>query len=178
MIDPAFWLDEEMAELSAHARLLFIGMWGICDDNYATLPNKPKWISAQVFPYEEVDIRGLLGELSGSGRVVVFQHENKEYFWIKNFFKYQKVEKPSLPKYPPYKAINKSSRGVVGEGLVRARSKDKISKDKKREVKLSQAKRSEASETKVSAELCSGFDKSFKDILNGTIKGKIEDTPF
>lgn len=170
MIDPAFWLDEDLAELSAHARLLFIGMWGICDDNYATLPNKPKWIAAQIFPYEKIDIKKLLGELSGSGRIVVFQHEDGEYFWIKNFFKYQKVEKPSLPKYPPYKAINKDSRVVVGEELVNSRTKVKISKDKKSKEKISQEKRIFSVSNETGEQSSRHLKNKFIFDLNGIIK--------
>ncbi len=136
MINPEFWLDEELAKLSPYARLLYIGLWAICDDNYATLPCRPEWIKAQVFPYEEVSIRGILGELSGSGKLVKFAINGKEFYWIKNFFKYQKVEKPSLPKYAEYKPEfevrekqSVSSRGVVvAEVKIR---KVKISKDKK-----------------------------------------------
>ncbi len=102
MIDPEFWLDEDLAKLSAHARLLYIGLWNICDDNYATFPEKIGWLKIQIFPYEEVDIKKLLQELSGSGRILRFDSKGEKFYFIKNFFKYQRVEKPSLPKYPKY----------------------------------------------------------------------------
>lgn len=57
MLNPEFWLDEEIAKLSPHARLLYMGLWGICDDNYATFPNRVEWIKAQIFPYEIVRSR-------------------------------------------------------------------------------------------------------------------------
>ena len=55
MLNPEFWLDEELAKLSPYARLLYMGLWGICDDNYATFPNRPEWVKAQIFPYEKTD---------------------------------------------------------------------------------------------------------------------------
>ena len=131
MLNPDFWLDEEIAKISPLARLLYQGLWGICDDNNATLPNRPEWIKAQVFPYESVNTPQLLGELSGIGKVILFSHENKEYWYIKNFFKHQRVEKPSKEKYPPFIEANSiSSRGGVGEELGSPPAEDKIREEK------------------------------------------------
>jgi len=103
MVDPEFWLDEELSKLTAHARLLFIGTWNVCDDNYATFPNKPGWLKIQIFPYEEVNIQALLTELSESGKIIPFTgRDGCSYFYIKNFFKYQIINRPSKPKYEPY----------------------------------------------------------------------------
>lgn len=103
MIDPEFWLDEDLARLSAHARLLFIGTWNICDDNYATFPNKIGWLKYQVFPYETVNIPALLNELSRSGHIIRFVgKDGNDYWYIKNFFKYQIINRPSKPKYQPF----------------------------------------------------------------------------
>lgn len=114
MIDPEFWLDEELAKLSAYARLLFIGLWNICDDNYATFPAKIGWLKIQIFPYEEVDISKLLDELSTSTRILPFEDSGEKFFYIKNFFKYQRIDRPSAPKYPKYP-------GGLDEGSMRAR---------------------------------------------------------
>lgn len=62
-IKPAFFLDEELAELSAHARLLYIGLWCIADRN-GVLQDRPKWIKAQVFPHENIDVNELLTVIS------------------------------------------------------------------------------------------------------------------
>src|SRR3990167_6548248 len=103
MINPDFFFDEEIVSLTAYARLLYIGLWGICDDNYATFPNKPAWIKAQIFPYESVDIIILLVEIEKIGKIIRFSSEDqKEYWFIKNFQKHQRVDKPSRPKYPQY----------------------------------------------------------------------------
>jgi len=133
MLNPDFWLDEELANLSPHARLLYMGLWGICDDNYATFPNRPLWVKAQVFPYEEVNTRQLLDELSTSTRIILFRDENgEEFYYIKNFFKYQRVDRPSNPKYPQYEP----EMAVLDEPSMSPRPEVKLSKDKIREVKL------------------------------------------
>ena len=103
IIDPDFWTDEEISSLSPMARLLYIGLWGICDDNYATFPNRPNWIKMQIFPYQKnVDITKLLNEIIKIGKILPFEHEKKSYLFIKNFFKHQVINKPSRPKYPEF----------------------------------------------------------------------------
>lgn len=137
MIDPEYWLDEELATVSPHARLLYIGLWSICDDNYATLPNRPDWIKVQVFPYESVSTPLLLGELSGIGKILLFEVDGKEYWYIKNFFKFQRVEKPSKPKYPEFsEAKSVTSRGGVGEESGRAPAEEKRREEKLREENI------------------------------------------
>lgn len=103
MLNPEFWLDEQVAEVSAHARLLYMGLWGICDDNYATLPDKPAWIKIQVFPYEEVSIPTLLTELETIGKIVSFDEKGQKYWFLKNFLKHQTINRPSKPKYPRFR---------------------------------------------------------------------------
>lgn len=122
MIDPDFWLDEEVARLSPHARLLYIGLWCICDDHNASFPNRPDWIKAQLFPYESVNIPQLLGELSESGKLLPFSEDRKEYWFLKNLLKHQRIEKPSKSKYPKYPG---DSRKLVGEGLGTTPAKEK-----------------------------------------------------
>ena len=102
MLNPDFWIDEELGTVSPHARLLYMGLWGICDDNFATLPDKPEWIKIQVLPYDSVNTRELLAELEKIGKIVKFTHEDKPYWWVKNFHKHQKVDHPSRSKYPRY----------------------------------------------------------------------------
>lgn len=168
MISPEFWLDEDLAKLSPHARLLYIGLWAICDDNYATLPFRPDWIKAQVFPYEDIDIRSFLTELENSNKIIGFTADDKkDYFFIKNFFKYQRVDKPSKPKYPQF---DESGIGAVVEESANTPAKVKISKEKISKVKI----RKDNTEADASADHGSGFDKSFSEIINGTLKRKIK----
>jgi hypothetical protein len=133
MIDPEFFLDEELAKLSPHARLLYIGLWQICDDNYATLPNRPEWIKAQIFPYEPVEASVLINELVLANKLIIFtcEDDGKDYLFIKNFHKFQKIDRPSDPKYPQYQ-----NRGL-GDYSSRTRSEVKLSKDKLSKDKIS-----------------------------------------
>lgn len=136
MIDPEFWLDEEVSSISPMARLLYIGLWGICDDNFATLPNNPAWIRIQVLPYEDSpNVQGLLAELYKIGKIELFLAEDgKEYWYIRNFFKHQRIDRPSKPKYPEFtretKTLFAPTRTTLDEPSTHTRPEVKLSKDK------------------------------------------------
>lgn len=134
MIDPEFFLDEDLAKLSPHARLLYIGSWTIADDNTFTFPHRPEWIKAQIFPYENVKITQLLHELVSKEKFIIFKNgDEKEYIFIKNMHKHQRIEKPSKQKYPAY---SENSRGIVTDYSENTPAKDKLSKEKIREVNV------------------------------------------
>lgn len=119
MITPEYFLDEDLATISAFARLLYIGLWQIADDINATLPFRPRWIKAQIFPYNDVNIDELLNELINLGKLLPFEKEENKFLFIKNFKKHQRVEKPSKErKYPEY---SPPTTQPVGEDSVRAR---------------------------------------------------------
>ncbi len=131
MLNPEFFLDEELAQISAHARLLYQGLWGICDDNHATLPDRPSWIKAQIFPYEDVVIADLITELAKTGKIVRFSDGNNYFWFLKNFFKYQRVDKPSKPKYPAFKPNSIHTPIVLPEDSTSTPAEVKRSKDKR-----------------------------------------------
>lgn len=124
MIDPQFFLDEELAALTPHARLLYIGLWTIADDRNATLPNRPKWIKAQIFPYENVNIERVLDELSTSTHILLFTASDEQKYWfLPSFHKYQRIDRPSISKSPEY-------NGKLAEGSTSTLSEVKLSKVK------------------------------------------------
>ena len=137
MLDPDFWADEEVSSMSAHARLLFMGLWGICDDNYATFPDRPEWIKVQVFPYETVDVRSLLAEIEKIGKIERFLFDNKHYWYIKNFHKHQVINRPSRPKYPPYKV----KLGGISEDSMSTHHEMKRKEDKRKEGLSNESKK-------------------------------------
>jgi len=91
-IKPGFFTNEYLADLSPHARLLFIGLWTIADRE-GRLENRPKRIQAALFPYEnDVDVDSLLGELEGSPEKFVFRYSlgDASYVQITNWHRHQK----------------------------------------------------------------------------------------
>jgi len=98
-IKPEIWVDEKLVECSFAARLLFIGLLNFADDD-GRMEYRPKKIKMQIFPADDVDISGLLGEIRREKLVIVYEVDNKEYLQIKGFQKHQKVDKRSKSKHP------------------------------------------------------------------------------
>ena len=87
-IKPGFFKNEELAECSAYARLLFIGLWTLADRE-GRLEYRPKRIKAEIFPYENVEIGLLLMELQESMVLTPYRHGASTYIDIHNFKKHQ-----------------------------------------------------------------------------------------
>jgi hypothetical protein len=99
-IKPDFWTDEKVVELSAFARLLFIGLWNFADDE-GRMQYSPKKIKMQIFPADSLDISELFGEIRGASLIDIYVVDNIEYLEIKNFAKHQKIDKRTASKLPP-----------------------------------------------------------------------------
>lgn len=99
-IKPALYLDEELAELKIATRYLFTGLWCLADKE-GRMEDRPKWIKAQIYPYDSYNTDELLEELFKSGHIIRYEVEEKRYIQVANFVKHQnphKNEKPS--EYP------------------------------------------------------------------------------
>ena len=102
-IKPDFFLDDALAALSPHARLLFAGLWTIADRE-GRLEDAPKKIKAQILPYDEVDVHGLLLELAIKF-ITRYRADNKNYIQINNFLKHQ------MPHYKEAKSVIPAASG-------------------------------------------------------------------
>lgn len=98
-IKPDFWTDEKIVELSAFARLLFIGLWNFADDE-GRMTYSPKKIKMQVFPADSLDISALFGEIRRESLIDVYIVDDIEYLQIKNFAVHQKIDKRTSSKIP------------------------------------------------------------------------------
>lgn len=121
-IKPEFWTDERIVELSAFARLLFIGLWNFCDDD-GRMVYSPKRIKLQIFPADDVQISELFGELRGKSEdfgvkslVDIYGIGNTQYLQVSNFSKHQKVDKRTPSKVPPPPNSAEFPRIVPTEG--------------------------------------------------------------
>jgi hypothetical protein len=99
-VKPEFWTDEKVVELSAFARLLFIGLWNFADDD-GRMVHSPKRIKMQVLPADDIDCSGLLGEIQRASLVNVYVVDGIEYLQINGFAKHQKIDKRSASRLPP-----------------------------------------------------------------------------
>lgn len=87
-IKPGFFENEELAECSAHARLLFIGLW--CHaDRRGILENRPKWLKFNVFPSDDVSVTSLLDELETHQFIQRYERDGVKCIIIPKFQKHQ-----------------------------------------------------------------------------------------
>ena len=120
-IKPDFWLDEDLASLSAEANLLAIGLLNQSDDEGYFKAN-PMLLKAAIFPLREtsVTIHCLLSELSRIGYLELFEgSDGKQYGLVKNFLKHQKINRPTASKYKALREFTEESvsahQNVSGE---------------------------------------------------------------
>jgi hypothetical protein len=88
-IKPGFFLNEELAALSAHARLLFISLWCLADRE-GRLEDRVKRIDVATFPYETIDTDSLLDDLARRDFIVRYEVDGHRYIWIPTFLRHQK----------------------------------------------------------------------------------------
>ena len=65
-INPGFFTNDELAEITPLGRLLFAGLWVIADRE-GRLEDRPKKIKAEILPYDDCDIDDLLNQLAKAG---------------------------------------------------------------------------------------------------------------
>lgn len=102
-IKPGFFKNDQLADCSMAARLLFPGLWMIADRE-GRLENRPKKIKGEIFPFDDVDVASLLAELERAGLIRFYEVNGQNLIWIPQFKKHQsphKNEKSSeFPAHP------------------------------------------------------------------------------
>jgi len=93
-IHPGFFTDESFVQVSAHARLLLLGL-GVEADDKGTFPWKPVTLKMRLFPMDVVDIQELLQELCQADAIRRYMMDGKEYAAIRNFRLHQRPKKPN-----------------------------------------------------------------------------------
>ena len=98
-IKPEFWLDKKIRALSPWARLLYIGLWNLCDDE-GRYDYDADVIKGQLFVTDKVDVAELLKELVAPGLIVRYIVDDNEYFYIPSWHDHQVINKPSKFRKP------------------------------------------------------------------------------
>lgn len=93
-IHPGLFTDEAFMSLSAHGRLLLMGIWTEAWDD-GVFEWKALTLKARIFPVDSVDVGALLAELAAAGCVRQEMHGDKAIGLIRNFQKFQRPKKPN-----------------------------------------------------------------------------------
>jgi len=88
-IKPGFFKNEDLAECSMAARLLFAGLWCMADRE-GRLEDRPKRIKAEILPYDNEDADNLLSELETTGFIIRYQSQGYKVIYIPKFIQHQR----------------------------------------------------------------------------------------
>jgi hypothetical protein len=88
-IKPSFFKNEYLAECEPMARLLFVGLWTLADSQ-GRMEFRPLRIKAELFPYENCDILGLLKQLADKGFVRAYESGDVKVLEIPTFGDHQR----------------------------------------------------------------------------------------
>jgi hypothetical protein len=100
-IKPAFFLNEQVAALPFHWRLLFVGLWTQADRE-GRLEDRPVRLKAMLFPYDDLDVNDGLGCLVNAGLITRYEGNTQRLIAIPTWVKHQQPNvKEAQSEYPP-----------------------------------------------------------------------------
>lgn len=88
-IKPDFFLHEDLADLSALHRLLFIGLWTEADRE-GRLEDRPRRLKAALLPYDDADVDRMLSDLEEAGFLTRYEAQGSRYIAIPSFGTHQR----------------------------------------------------------------------------------------
>lgn len=101
-IKPGFFKNEDLAELEAFDRLLFIGLWCLADRE-GRIEDRPKRIKMELFPCDDYRVDVGIENLSRHGFIERFNVGDVSVIEVTNFVKHQNphgTERDSLYLIP------------------------------------------------------------------------------
>lgn len=105
MVDPNIWDSEDFGRLSLLAMVLFMGLFSNADDEGRGRSN-PTYLKSLILPYKEdlrsADIEKALLEISTNMSVVFYSCNGNSYYWLYNWNKFQKIDRPTPSKLPNF----------------------------------------------------------------------------
>ncbi|MFZ5785502.1 MAG: hypothetical protein ACOY3Y_03575 [Acidobacteriota bacterium] len=108
-LKPGFFTNEQLAECSPFARILFAGLWGLADRE-GRLEDRPAKIRVHILPFDSVDVETLLCELASKldatgapAFIVRYEVDGVRLIQIVNFHKHQNphIREPQSELPPP-----------------------------------------------------------------------------
>lgn len=127
-IKPAFFSNEDLAELAYGDRLLFIGLWTQAD-KAGRLEDRPKRLKAALFPYDDFNVDEGLGRLANAKFITRYEGNAVRLIQIRTWAKHQRPPKsepesdlsaPPIASDDPDLIENVSSR-LEGNGKERGK---------------------------------------------------------
>ena len=133
MISPEIWESQNFSALSDLGKIVFISLFSHADDEGRGRAD-PTYIKSSTFPYDKdrrvADIEFALSEIARSMSVQFYSVNGIEFYFMKSWKRWQKIDKPSKSKLPPPPSVGEggaihssgkfdeysgSVRGTLGE---------------------------------------------------------------
>jgi len=128
VIDPGFWTDSKITELSFDARLLYIGLWQYADDEGLFIEGL-KSIKMVLFPDQQFPLEKTYGELATAGFFRFGTMDGAKVVEIRRFKDHQTINRPTPSKLREIVQFNDDSVSAHDDSL-KTHSQVKLSKDK------------------------------------------------
>jgi hypothetical protein len=161
-IKPEFPQSESMGRVSREARLLFIMLWTLLDDEGRARGNS-RMLASLLFPYDDdapALIESWISELEAEGCLARYIVSGQTYLQVCNWLIHQKIDKPSKSRIPPFDESSRilaNPREVSSEDQGEDLGKEKELKDLS-EIEISPIK-SPQSKSAVSVKAPAGFER-------------------
>lgn len=111
-IKPETPQSETIGSLSRDARLLFIQLWTIVDDE-GRARAASRMLASLLYPYDDdvpMLIDGWLDELESKGCIRRYEVDGSKYLEVVNWLKHQKIDKPTKSRLPGFSGNSDSPR--------------------------------------------------------------------
>lgn len=114
-IKPGFFTNDVLGELDPLARLLFAGLWTLCDRE-GRVEDRPKKIKAETLPYDNCDPDALLDSLRAGGFIERYEVDGKRIIQVVAWSKHQTPHMKEAPSALPAPDKNSASTVQASEG--------------------------------------------------------------
>jgi hypothetical protein len=104
-IKPEFTESESIGKLSREARLLFILLWTIVDDDGRARASS-RFLASRLYPYDDDAVKkicGWLEELDEGGHVRLYEVDGNTYLDIPKWREHQKIDHPAKSRLPEFR---------------------------------------------------------------------------
>lgn len=116
-IKPDYFKSAKLARLTYRARLTFIGLWTICDDQ-GRIRYDPRVIAGELWPQEDevtwTEVQEDVLALTSLGLLIRYADDRYEYLSVRNWHEHQRINKATESKLP---GPNGEAAGTSGVGL-------------------------------------------------------------
>lgn len=113
-IKPEFPQSESIGKLSRDARLLFVQLWTIVDDE-GRARAASRMLASLLYPYDDDAVHlidGWMDELEQNRMVRRYEVDGSKYLEIVKWLDHQKIDKPSKSRLPPFVEASRSLSNI------------------------------------------------------------------